>query len=74
LQEPQPSIFALYASHWFPAIVDALIGDAPAAGKQTLHYVMLDVCVMLLSWPTLKPFPHSAVDAAAALLSYLVCY
>jgi hypothetical protein len=68
----EPSIFERFGNLWLPAIVNAMIGDAPTSGRQPLNYFLLDVSVMLLSWQTRKHVGPTAIPAAADLLSYLV--
>lgn len=67
----EPSLFGRFATQWFPAMVDALIGkiqDPPEAG---VHYLLLEACVTFLSWDSLFPVPPRGVEASQ-LMSYLV--
>lgn len=67
------SVFARYAPHWLPAIVAAMVGDmTKPSPPQPLHYFLLDVSVMLLSWQKQAPLDLSSIPAAADLLSCLV--
>eukprot|EP00884_Botryococcus_braunii_P014588 jgi/Botrbrau1/2312/Bobra.39_1s0001.1 len=68
----KPSVFACFGNQWLPAIVGAMIGDAPPAGRQPLHYFLLDVSVMLLSWQRHRLVDASSIPAATDLLSHLV--
>lgn len=36
-------------------MVDALLGDAAAAERDGVHYMLLDLCVTLLRWSPLFP-------------------
>lgn len=75
----QPSIFGLFAPQWLDAIVDALrVVEAKPMG---LHYLLVDICQMLLGWDQLFPaktqdLPLEAQEPAEWLLKHLVrsCY
>lgn len=69
--ELEPSIFGRFASEWFPAMVDALIGGETDPRRDGIHYLLLDSCVMFLGWPSLFPVPPRG-GAAASLMNYLV--
>lgn len=77
---PQPSVFGRFAKDWFPAVMSAVLGRAEQAAEQGIHYLLLDACLMCLSWPDLFPAAGkagSALDpqvklAADSLMDYLV--
>ena len=74
-------VFGQFASKWFPAMVSAVLGSAEEAEEQGIHYMLLDVCLTCLTWPTLFPAMHKRASpglsagvkvAADALMDYLV--
>jgi hypothetical protein len=70
-QEPQaapPSVFGRHAEHWFPAMLDAVLGAAPP--DKGVHYLLLDCCVTWLEWPAL--FPRPPEESARRLVDHLV--
>ncbi len=69
----EPSLFGRFAGHWFPAIVDVLIGSIQAPEQAGVHYLLLDACVTFLGWDALFPMPPRG-EAASQLMSYLVSY
>ena len=79
--DTSPGVFGQFASHWFPAMVSAVIGSAEEAAQQGIHYLLLDVCLTCLTWPSLFPtlhkggapgLPAGVQLAAEALMDYLV--
>ncbi|KAL3135934.1 hypothetical protein ABBQ32_006979 [Trebouxia sp. C0010 RCD-2024] len=79
--ESSHGIFGHFASDWFPAMVSAVLGSPEEAAEQGIHYLLLDVCLTCLSWPTLFPALHRGAApglpagvqlAADALMDYLV--
>lgn len=67
----EPSPFGRFAVHWFPAMVDVLIGGIQAPEQAGVHYLLLDACVTFLGWDALFPVPPMG-GAASQLMSYLV--
>ena len=62
-------------------MVSAVLGTAEEAEEQGIHYMLLDVCLTCLTWPTLFPamakastarLPDEVKLAADALMDYLV--
>ena len=62
-------------------MVSAVLGSAEEAEEQGIHYMLLDVCLTCLTWPTLFPalhkggapsLPEGVKLAADALMDYLV--
>ena len=78
--EPSPGVFGHFAAEWFPAMMSAVLGNAEEAAEEGIHYLLLDVCLMCLTWHTLFPAVHKASPslspqvklAADALMDYLV--
>lgn len=62
-------------------MVSAVIGSAEEAAQQGVHYLLLDVCLTCLKWPSIFPALHRGASpglpaevqlAADALMDYLV--
>ena len=62
--------------------MDALLGDEAAAARDGVHYLLLDLCVTLLSWSPLFPplrsdalgrrLPEQWSSAAQQIINFLV--
>ena len=79
--ETSPGVFGLFATDWFPVMVSAVLGSAEEAAQQGVHYLLLDVCLTCLNWPSIFPalhqggapgLPAGVQLAADALMDYLV--
>lgn len=79
--ESSHGVFGHFASDWFPAMVSAVLGSPEEGGEQGIHYLLLDVCLTCLTWPTLFPALHRGAApglpagvqlAADALMDHLV--
>lgn len=79
--ETSPGVFGQFGNDWFPAMISAVIGSAEEAAQQGVHYLLLDVCLTCLKWPSIFPAQHrggtpdlpAGVQLAAdALMDYLV--
>lgn len=79
--QAEPSVFACFAHHWFPAIMAAVLGSAEEAAEQGIHYLLLDACLTCLGWQALFPAAHRGAGpglepqiklAADSLMDYLV--
>lgn len=68
---PEPSLFKRFATQWFPAMVDPLIGGIQDPSEAGVHYLLLEACVAFLSWDSLFPVPPRG-EHALQLISYLV--
>lgn len=74
--KPLPSIFACFACKWLPGIASVAQAEMnDPANNAGLHYLLVDVCLMLLSWDALFSGQEGFQEIrpyAVGLLSVLV--